>query len=143
MPLIQCTDCGTNISDQAPTCPSCGRPSPRTPEPRASIGAPVVGLIGGGMLAISPFLPWVTLGMISASGLQKTNNEALLLVAAGAIAAITAITSVAQRKPFPRWVPLVTGLGSGVLTWVYMTAVKEQIAGMSFGNPQLMTPRWC
>jgi hypothetical protein len=27
MPLIQCPDCGNKISDQAPACPRCGRPS--------------------------------------------------------------------------------------------------------------------
>ena len=27
MPLIKCPDCEKEISDQAPTCPHCGRPS--------------------------------------------------------------------------------------------------------------------
>lgn len=26
MPLIQCPDCSREVSDQAPACPSCGRP---------------------------------------------------------------------------------------------------------------------
>lgn len=32
MPLIQCPDCGREVSDAAPTCPNCGRPlaSPKT-----------------------------------------------------------------------------------------------------------------
>jgi len=26
MPLVKCADCGTEVSDQAPACPKCGRP---------------------------------------------------------------------------------------------------------------------
>ena len=26
MPLIQCPDCGKEVSNAAPTCPNCGRP---------------------------------------------------------------------------------------------------------------------
>ena len=29
MPLITCPDCKNSISDQAPTCPNCGRPKKR------------------------------------------------------------------------------------------------------------------
>jgi hypothetical protein len=33
MPLVTCPDCGKEVSDQAPSCPSCGRPlaAPRQP----------------------------------------------------------------------------------------------------------------
>jgi predicted RNA-binding Zn-ribbon protein involved in translation (DUF1610 family) len=27
MPLVTCPDCGTEVSDQAPACPKCGRPT--------------------------------------------------------------------------------------------------------------------
>jgi DNA-directed RNA polymerase subunit RPC12/RpoP len=27
MPLVTCPDCGTEVSDQAPACPKCGRPA--------------------------------------------------------------------------------------------------------------------
>jgi hypothetical protein len=44
--LIKCPDCGKDISDQAPTCPSCGRPilpigSSKSAEMESHIGAPV------------------------------------------------------------------------------------------------------
>ncbi len=26
MPLIQCPDCGRDVSDSAPSCPGCGKP---------------------------------------------------------------------------------------------------------------------
>lgn len=28
MALLKCSDCGADVSDAAPTCPRCGRPSP-------------------------------------------------------------------------------------------------------------------
>ncbi len=28
MPLVNCLDCGQEVSDSAPACPRCGRPSP-------------------------------------------------------------------------------------------------------------------
>jgi len=27
MALVQCPDCGTDVSDAAPACPKCGRPA--------------------------------------------------------------------------------------------------------------------
>lgn len=61
MPLIECPDCGKQISDAAPACPSCGRPMvtdrpaptrrppraerPRRPPPRAS-HEPVIRAMG-------------------------------------------------------------------------------------------------
>lgn len=79
MPLTTCSDCGREISTQAPSCPGCGRPgaAPVQPKPRfigwqvAGGGAMVVGvglasvlerypenefaaagLIGGGLLVL-------------------------------------------------------------------------------------------
>src|SRR5437764_8543945 len=38
MPLVECADCGKNISDAAPSCIHCGRPmtalAPRVAEPK-------------------------------------------------------------------------------------------------------------
>ncbi len=36
MPLIKCPDCSTEVSDQAPACPKCGRPMSRGMPPQAS-----------------------------------------------------------------------------------------------------------
>lgn len=33
MPLTNCPDCNQQVSDQAPTCPSCGRPIKEHPAP--------------------------------------------------------------------------------------------------------------
>ncbi len=37
MPLINCPDCGKEISDIAPACPNCGRPIKKTPQPTTII----------------------------------------------------------------------------------------------------------
>jgi hypothetical protein len=35
MPLVKCPDCGTDVSDRAPTCPKCGAPRPADAPPLA------------------------------------------------------------------------------------------------------------
>jgi hypothetical protein len=35
MPLTKCPDCGTDVSDRAPTCPKCGAPRPADAPPFA------------------------------------------------------------------------------------------------------------
>ena len=42
MPLINCPDCGHQVSDQAPACPQCGRPINTAIVQQAPAPAPVV-----------------------------------------------------------------------------------------------------
>src|SRR3954468_10119980 len=40
MPVINCPDCGRDVSTLAPVCPHCGRPSPAGTTPISAAAAP-------------------------------------------------------------------------------------------------------
>lgn len=48
MPLIQCPDCGVDVSDLAPACARCGRPMATLAPPSAP---PATGSTGGNVIA--------------------------------------------------------------------------------------------
>src|SRR4051812_21360064 len=61
MPLMNCPDCGKEISSLASACIHCGRPLAR---PRSSAGAtwavllPSLWVAGGALMVLALFLPW-------------------------------------------------------------------------------------
>ena len=61
MALVQCRECGREISDQAIACPQCGHPqrraAPMSPLVKLVLGALVLILVG--MFAIGIFLAWL------------------------------------------------------------------------------------
>ena len=52
MPLTKCPDCGTEVSDAAPSCLKCGRPMlvPGASRAKASLGGALLGFGVGWML---------------------------------------------------------------------------------------------
>ena len=99
MPLMNCPDCGKEISDSAISCPNCGLPRPyyelqnrarRQQEDESArekadlirnlyIGAGILGLGALGLLVAVIFSPW------SQAGLGMKGKESLLAIALGAI----------------------------------------------------------
>jgi len=76
-------------------------------------------------------LPWATAGVFSASGLQKTGNEALLLVGLGAIGLGIAVFSLARKKDSLRLVPLLVGVLSLAFSAYYLYALRDQLGESS------------
>ena len=73
------------------------------------------------MLIIGPFLPWATVGFMSASGMQKTGNEAIVLTALGVIGVVIAVTSLIIKRSLLSLVPLLVGLvGFGLSVYYYL-----------------------
>jgi tRNA_anti-like len=57
MAMMTCPDCNGQLSDSAPTCPHCGRPSPLTAQPPRKVGI----LLGIGIFLIPLIFSWFTL----------------------------------------------------------------------------------
>ena len=55
MPMVNCVDCGKEISDSASTCPNCGKPSILAQKRKVGI------LLGAGILILPVVFSWFTL----------------------------------------------------------------------------------
>jgi hypothetical protein len=145
-----CGNCGSQMAKQDQFCKACGAaaaPSVQAASPISTaqpgtvssslpagfIGGWVIALIGFVMLVIGPFLPWMTVivfSQLSVSGLQKTNNEALVLVILGIIGVAFAVVSLALKRGKFTWVPFVAGLVSLAMSiWDYVQ-LRNQLAGL-------------
>jgi hypothetical protein len=100
---------------------------------KLSIGSQIVVAIASLLLLIGPFLPWATAGVFSASGLQKTGNEALLLVGLGAIGLAVSAFSLVKQKDSLRFVSLSVGVLGLACSVYYLYALKDQIGESSSG----------
>ena len=100
--LWRCTRCNS------PTLPAQAQPAAAASRSGA-VGGHVVAMVGGAIVAISPFLPWVTMGILSASGLQKTGNEALVLVGFGLLAALLALLELVRAAETSGLLHLILG----------------------------------
>jgi hypothetical protein len=149
-----CRNCGSQVEEQDRFCNICGasaatgfraagpvwvaqpgaRPSSLT---GVFIGSQVIVLIGCVMLVIGPFLSWMNahvLEEISASGLQKTDNEALLIVILGVIGAAFAVVSLALKRRTFTWVLFVVGLVSLGLSVYYYVQLRDQLIYPDLGD---------
>lgn len=81
MPLITCPDCNHQVSDQAPACPSCGRPISQKPTTieETSKRFKIISLASALL---------IFLGIILAIFSFKTNDPYGNLIASGIIALI-------------------------------------------------------
>lgn len=66
MALIQCSECGHEMSDSAPSCPKCGKPNASAPANVTAIGQPPAArkvgfLLGLGILLFPVLFAWFTL----------------------------------------------------------------------------------
>jgi hypothetical protein len=139
MALLRCEDCNHPVSDQAQVCPSCGRPTGtpvRSYAPVLASNAPVrrdhsteggiLAILGGTALALGPFLPWMTVGLLSASGIEKTDGEALLLTAMGTLALVVGFISLGRERCSATWLLALTALAAGGLTVLYQSELNAQ-----------------
>jgi len=144
---LHCRNCGKVLPPEARFCLGCGTPvvaAPSAPPAQPaypagapdrsssgptelSIGSQIAIAIASLLLLIGPFLPWTTAGIFSASGLQWTGNEALLLVGLGAIGLGVSAFSLAKKKDRLRFVSLFVGALGLLFSAYYLYATKDQL----------------
>lgn len=86
MALVTCPDCGTQISDQAPACPKCGRPlqaqpqqpqqaqQPQQPQWQPARQAPKSGMSTGLIIGIVLAVLIVPIGILAVLGIYGTRK---------------------------------------------------------------------
>lgn len=125
---IKCKHCGSNLADPAspPSLVNTLDVANLTDERRTTVAA-ILGIAAGGILALGPFLPFVRAGILSASGLEKTGNEAFTIVSSGIILAILGVFGILLRKRFAFW-NVLNGAAAAGLTFYYQAAIEQQLA---------------
>lgn len=130
MPLIKCPECQADTSDKAAACPKCGHPIAETLGAKfarrsiATVGQIII-CAGAVALIIAPFLPWLTAGMLSASGFEETNNNAIVLCALGVVALIFGIGALVTGKTMVPILTLVSGVLAFGITAFYYSLLGE------------------
>lgn len=140
-----CRDCGSEMEESDQFCKSCGTPSdPNTPTavtPESSeqaaeaggapsgvwIGGQMAILVGAVMMIIGPFMSWTTVVHVPFSGLDRTGNEALILVGLGALAIILALTSFVVKRTVLALIPLLVGLAGLAVSIYYYLAMRSDL----------------
>ena len=89
----------------------------------------VLGLIGFAMLAIGPFMAWATAGIFSASGMQKTGNEAIVIVVLAIIGIVLAVLSLVSKRSILSIVPLIAVLVCLAMSIFYYVQLREDLSG--------------
>jgi hypothetical protein len=128
-----CSGCGRPVDPAARFCASCGAvASAQGPASKAAAESAVtyhaLVLVAGILLAIGPFMPWLSLGMLSASGIQKTGGEAWALVLVGAVAVVAAIVSLATKRPRVHGGLIILAVIGGGLCAYYFNAMGQNLA---------------
>ena len=99
-----------------------------------SLGAHVVNLLACLMLVIGPFLPWATAGIFSVSGMQKTGNEAIILMLLGLAGIAVSVVSLAGRRNRFTWALFVVGGVCLILSVYYYVQLRGQLSEVGNGN---------
>ena len=152
-----CRNCGSQVTQGVRFCASCGAPlappePPTPPTPASTYVASVTQLAGGASLTghvvnilasltlvIGPFLPWMTAVIISVSGVQKTNNEALVLTVLGALGIVASVVSLASGRDRFKWAPFVVGAVALALSLYYYVELKHQLSGFNDKGGDFLT----
>ena len=91
-------------------------------------------LVAGILLLLGPFLPWISLGYLSASGVEKTGGEAYIIVCLGLIAAIVGGAALSQGRQLPKAAAAV-GVISTTLSVVYAMQIVETTSSGGMLSP--------
>ena len=146
-----CRNCGSEVTAGVRFCASCGAPvAPPASAPTyagsaipraggASLTGHVMNILASLALVIGPFLPWMTAAIISVSGIQKTNNEALVLTVLGALGIVASVVSLATRRDRFKWVAFVVGMVCLALSLYYYVQMKHQLSGFKGEGGSLLT----
>lgn len=96
-------------------------------------------LMAGMGLILGPFLSWINVGILSASGVQKTGNEALVLTLLGVLGVIAAILALVKGRDMLRWAPFVIGGLASAFSLFFFMALSAHAEELSneFFSPTL------
>lgn len=102
MALVNCPECGHQVSESATTCPNCGHPLPGDAGAQVSKSldvtyppatALIFAMIAAAALVIGSLLPWISVrsifGTLNASGIE--GDGVLTLVAGGLLGALSGV----------------------------------------------------
>ena len=153
--LIACPECRQNISSEAVTCPHCGMPiDPRRTKvdyvtgeaigiqarPAAHAArrplryqspAGVFMMVGGGFLVIlGSFMPWVSLGPISVSGMQ---GDGRITVVIGLLVVILGLAARTSPSRFPRVLVMIAVSLAIVIAGIDNSRLREGLPGNLIG----------
>lgn len=91
MALVSCTECGKEISDEAPACPHCGKPLQNQVQTQLEASQKqklqnytILAMLGAGLAAVGTFLPFVRLPIVGSISLfnQGLSDGLIILVLA-------------------------------------------------------------
>jgi hypothetical protein len=146
-----CPACGRKVDEGMQHCPGCGAklpeqpmlaPAPPDAEPaqRRTVTPYWLALVGGVLLSVGPFLPWMTAGMLSVDGIQKTGQEAWIIVGMGVIVASVGLSALTSSRRTGTATVVLLFLGSAIglgLTGWYFWQLWSQTQGRGAFQPQL------
>lgn len=123
MALIECSECGKEVSDKAAACPHCGAPinieeaQPVTAEATSKstvhMSPPaILGLAGAGLMAFGVFLPFVKVPLFGSLNLFKNGSgDGVIILLLAALVALFLLL----RKWVGAMIPAI--LSSGILIY--------------------------
>ena len=128
----RCWACDEEIRIAAKKCHHCGESQDRSSAPLSGLAkqSQAVILIGGVLLMVGPFLPWIRAGILSANGIAKTGGEAYILIGFGALLVASALYSLLAKKKILVWGPIVLGVLSTGLASLFFLALIDHVSGL-------------
>ena len=134
--LQQCPLCGGMVASNAPACPHCGyRPAGAAPATHSiNVAALTLGL-GGVLIAVGTFLPWVTVTSfisVSRSGIDL-GSDGIITLTIGMIIVLVAAVSFSDSGlgGLERILGLLGGAAAVAIAVIDAADLAHRIAGLS------------
>lgn len=129
MALIECWECGNEISSTAPRCPHCGAAQKRedeeaaTEKPSVEFSMPVIaGLVGTGIMALGVFLPFLKAPIIgSINAFKNGQGDGIFILG---IAVVAGLSFLARKY----LLAVLAGISAGAIITLDTVDAMDRIA---------------